>query len=160
MFEQLQNRLNSVVKTLKGHGKITESNVAEASREIRRALLEADVNFKVARDFIKRVQEKATGEKVIRSISPGQQFIKILNDELTEFLGGDSFEIRFNSVGPTTILMAGLQGSGKTTTSAKLASFLKKKHRKNPILIAADLQRPGAIDQLKVMAEKACSLLL
>jgi signal recognition particle subunit SRP54 len=155
MFEQLQNRLNSVVKTLKGHGKITESNVAEASREIRRALLEADVNFKVARDFIKRVQEKATGEKVIRSISPGQQFIKILNDELTEFLGGDSFEIRFNSVGPTTILMAGLQGSGKTTTSAKLASFLKKKHRKNPILIAADLQRPGAIDQLKVMAEKA-----
>jgi len=155
MFEQLQNRLHNVVKTLKGHGKITESNVTEASREIRRALLEADVNFKVARDFIKRVQEKATGEKVIRSISPGQQFIKILNDELTEFLGGDSVEIKFNSIGPTTILMAGLQGSGKTTTTAKLASFLKKKYRKNPILIAADLQRPGAVDQLKVMAKKA-----
>jgi signal recognition particle subunit SRP54 len=155
MFEQLQNRLESVVKTIKGHGKITESNVTEASRKIRRALLEADVNFKVARDFIKRVQEKATGEKVIRSISPGQQFIKILNDELTDFLGGDSVEIKFADKGPTIIVMAGLQGSGKTTTSAKLARFLKNKYRKNPILIAADLQRPGAIDQLKVMAKKA-----
>ena len=95
MFEQLQNRLQSVVKTLKGHGKITENNVLEASREIRRALIEADVNFKVARDFIKRVQEKAMGEKVIRSISPGQQFIKIFNDELTEFLGSESQEIVF-----------------------------------------------------------------
>ena len=155
MFEQLQNRFESVVKTLKGHGKITEDNVSEASREIRRALLEADVNFKVARDFIKRVQEKATGEKVIRSISPGQQFIKILNDELTEFLGRDSVEIEFSNNGPTKILMAGLQGSGKTTTTAKLARFLKNKYRKNPIVIAADLQRPGAIDQLKVMAVKA-----
>ena len=154
MFEQLQNRLNSVVKTLKGHGKITESNVAEASREIRRALLEADVNFKVARDFIKRVQEKATGEKVIRSISPGQQFIKILNDELTEFLGGDSFEIRFNSVGPTTILMAGLQGSGKTTFSGKLANFLKTKKGKSPILVAGDVYRPAAIEQLKILGEQ------
>ena len=96
MFEQLQNRLESVVKTLKGHGKITDSNVSEASREIRRALLEADVNFKVARDFIKRVEEKAKGDKVLRSISPGQQFIKILNDELTDFLGGDSVEIDFS----------------------------------------------------------------
>jgi len=155
MFEQLQNRLESVVKTLKGHGKITDSNVSEASRGIRRALLEADVNFKVARDFIKRVEEKAKGDKVLRSISPGQQFIKILNDELTDFLGGDSVEIDFSKKGPITIVMAGLQGSGKTTTSAKLARFLKNKYRKNPILIAADLQRPGAVDQLKVMANKA-----
>jgi len=155
MFEQLQNRLESVVKTLKGYGKITDSNVSEASREIRKALLEADVNFKVARDFIKRVEEKAKGEKVLRSISPGQQFIKILNDELTDFLGGDSVEIDFSKKGPITIVMAGLQGSGKTTTSAKLARFLKNKYRKNPILIAADLQRPGAVDQLKVMANKA-----
>lgn len=155
MFEQLQNRLESVVKTLKGHGKITEDNVSEASREIRRALLEADVNFKVARDFIKRVQEKATGEKVIRSISPGQQFIKILNDELTEFLGANSVEIEFSKNEPTKIVMVGLQGSGKTTTTAKLARFLKNKYQKNPIVIAADLQRPGAVDQLKVMAEKA-----
>ena len=155
MFDQLQNRLQSVVKTLIGHGKITENNVLEASREIRRALLEADVNFKVVRDFITRVQEKAMGEKVIRAIAPGQQFIKILNDELTEFLGGDSVEIQFPDAGPTKIIMAGLQGSGKTTTSAKLARFLKNKYRKNPILIAADLQRPAAVDQLKVLAEKA-----
>ena len=155
MFEQLQNRLESVVKTLKGHGKITDSNVSEASRGIRRALLEADVNFKVARDFIKRVEEKAKGDKVLRSISPGQQFIKILNDELTDFLGGDSVEIDISKKGPITIVMAGLQGSGKTTTSVKLARFLKNKYRKNPILIAADLQRPGAVDQLKVMANKA-----
>ena len=156
MFEQLQNRFESVIKTLKGHGKINEDNVSQASREIRRALLEADVNFKVARDFIKRVQKKATGEKVIRSISPGQQFIKILNDELTDFLGGDSIEIEFPKNRPIKILMAGLQGVGKTTTAAKLARFLKNKYHKNPILIAADLQRPGAVNQLEVMAEKAC----
>ncbi|MAJ43255.1 MAG: signal recognition particle protein [Candidatus Marinimicrobia bacterium] len=155
MFEQLQNRLESVVKTLKGHGKITEDNVSEASRQIRRALLEADVNFKVARDFVNHIQKKATGEKVIKSVSPGQQFIKILNDELTEFLGGESVEIKFNKNGPTKIVMAGLQGAGKTTTVAKLACFLKNKHRKNPIVIAADLQRPGAINQLKVMADNA-----
>ena len=151
MFDQLQNRLESVVKTIKGHGKITESNVTEASREIRRALLEADVNFKVARDFIKRVQEKATGEKVIRSISPGQQFIKILNDELTDFLGGNSVEIKFTDKKPAIIVMAGLQGSGKTTTAAKLAKILKEK-KKKVLLVSADVYRPAAIEQLQTLA--------
>jgi len=154
MFEQLQNRLEKVVKTLKGHGKINENNVSDASREIRRALLEADVNFRVARDFIDRVKTKALGEKVLNSISPGQQFIKILNDELTSFLGESSQEILFNKKGSTKILMVGLQGSGKTTTSVKLASFLKNKHGKNPMVIATDLNRPAAIEQLKILAEE------
>ena len=152
MFEQLQNRLEKVVKTLKGYGKINENNVSDASREIRRALLEADVNFKVARDFIDRVKTKALGEKVLNSISPGQQFIKILNDELTTFLGESSQEVVFNTKGSTKILMVGLQGSGKTTTSVKLASFLKNKYGKNPLVIASDLNRPAAIEQLNILA--------
>ncbi len=151
MFEQLQERLSGVLKTIRGQGKITENNISHAMRDVRRALLEADVNFKVAKAFVNRVQEKAKGEKVFTSISPGQQFVKLIQDELVEFLGGEAEELNFKSSGITVILMAGLQGSGKTTTSAKLACLLKKKQNRKPFLIAADLQRPAAIDQLEVL---------
>ena len=154
MFEQIQDRLSGIVKTIKGQGKITESNISDAMRDVRRALLEADVNFKVVRTFVDRVKERASGEKVFNSVTPGQQFIKIIQDELTHFLGRETEGINFNSSGVTVIVMAGLQGAGKSTSTAKLASFLKRKRQKSPILIAADLQRPAAIDQLEVMGEK------
>ena len=125
MFEQLQDRLARALKNIKGQGKISEVNIEDAMRDVRRALLEADVNFKVARDFVKQVKEKAQGGLVLTSVKPGQQFIKILQDELTEFLGGDQQGIRFNSSGQTVIVMAGLQGSGKTTSSAKIARFFE-----------------------------------
>jgi len=154
MFEQLQSRLSGVLKTIRGQGKITEENISQSMRDVRRALLEADVNFKVAKAFVNRVQLKAEGEKVFTSISPGQQFIKLIQDELVEFLGGDTEGIKFKSSGVTIILIAGLQGSGKTTTSAKLASLLKKQQNRKPYLIAADLQRPGAIDQLEILGSQ------
>ena len=154
MFEQLQERLSGVLKTIRGQGKITENNISHAMRDVRRALLEADVNFKVAKAFVNRVLEKAKGEKVFTSISPGQQFVKLIQDELVEFLGGETEELNFKSSGITVILMAGLQGSGKTTTSAKLACLLKKKQNRKPFLIAADLQRPAAIDQLEVLGRQ------
>ena len=154
MFEQLQERLSGVLKTIRGQGKITENNISHAMRDVRRALLEADVNFKVAKAFVNRVQAKAKGEKVFTSISPGQQFVKLIQDELVEFLGGETEELNFKSSGITVILMAGLQGSGKTTTSAKLACLLKKKQNRKPFLIAADLQRPAAIDQLEVLGRQ------
>ena len=154
MFEQLQERLSGVLKTIRGQGKITENNISHAMRDVRRALLEADVNFKVAKAFVNRVQEKAKGEKVFTSISPGQQFVKLIQDELVEFLGGETEELNFKSSGITVILMVGLQGSGKTTTSAKLACLLKKKQNRKPFLIAADLQRPAAIDQLEVLGRQ------
>ena len=127
MFEQLQERLSGVLKTIRGQGKITENNISQAMRDVRRALLEADVNFKVAKAFVNRVQKRAEGEKVFNSVSPGQQFVKLIQDELVEILGGDTEELNFKSSGITVILMVGLQGSGKTTTSAKLACLLKKK---------------------------------
>ena len=154
MFEQIQSRLDKVLTSLRGHGKISESNIEDALRDVRRALLEADVNYKVVKSFIDRVKSKAKGEKVFTSITPGQQFIKLLKDELTYFLGRDTEEINFSKKSPTIILVAGLQGSGKTTTCVKLANFLKKNHSKNPLLIAADLQRPAAIEQLKVLAKQ------
>jgi len=154
MFEQLQDKLSGVLKTIRGQGKITENNISQSMRDVRRALLEADVNFKVAKAFVSRVQEKAEGEKVFTSISPGQQFIKLIQDELVDFLGGDTEELKFKPSGLTVILMAGLQGSGKTTTSAKLACLLKKKQNRKPFLIAADLQRPAAIDQLEVLGRQ------
>ena len=154
MFEQLQDKLSGVLKTLRGQGKITENNISQSMRDVRRALLEADVNFKVAKAFVSRVQEKAEGEKVFTSVSPGQQFIKLIQDELVDFLGGDTEELKFNNSGLTVILMAGLQGSGKTTTSAKLALLLKKRQNRKPLLIAADLQRPAAIDQIEVLARQ------
>lgn len=154
MFEQLQDRLSSVLKTIRGQGKITENNISQSMRDVRRALLEADVDFKVAKAFVNRVQEKAEGEKVFTSISPGQQFVKLIQDELVEFLGGESEDLKFKTSGLTVILIAGLQGSGKTTTSAKLANLLKKKQNRKPFLIAADLQRPAAIDQLEVLGRQ------
>jgi len=151
MFEQIQSRLDKVLTAIKGQGKITENNIEEALRDVRRALLEADVNYKVVKSFIEGVKLKAKGEKVFSSVTPGQQFIKLLKDELTVFLGGAAEEINFSNQLPTIVLIAGLQGSGKTTTCVKLARFLKNNNKKS-LLIAADLQRPAAIEQLKVLA--------
>jgi len=152
MLEQLQGHLSKIIKNIKGQGKISDSNISDVLRDIRIALLEADVNLKVAKKFVEHVKEKALGEEVLNSVTPGQQFTKILFDELKYFLGDESKGIAFDSSGQTIIVLAGLQGCGKTTTCAKLASFLKKKG-KAPYLIAADLQRPAAIQQLKTLAK-------
>ncbi len=155
MFEQLQNRFSKIFKTIRGHGKISDSNIEDAIREIRRAFLESDVNFKVVSTFIKRVKEKASGTEVLSSITPGQQFIKIILDELVGFLDSDEDDLKLNldESKPAVIVMSGLQGSGKTTTTAKLAGFLKREYNKNSLLIGADLYRPAAQKQLKILAE-------
>ena len=152
MFGQLQEKFTKIFKVIKGHGKISEKNISDGIREIRRALLESDVNFKVVKTFIDNVKQKAAGEKVYDSITPGQQFVKIVLDELINFLSSDDIEINLGKT-KTTIVMSGLQGSGKTTTAVKLASFLKREKNKKPILVGLDLQRPGAMDQLKILAE-------
>lgn len=154
MFDRLQNRFSKIFSTIKGHGKISEKNISEAIREIRIALLESDVNFKVVSTFIKRVKEKALGAEVFDSITPGQQFIKIVQDELVSFLSSEDIKLNFDKSGITTIVMAGLQGSGKTTTSAKIASFLKREYKKKPLLIGADLQRLAAQEQLRILGDK------
>ena len=154
MFEQLNSRFARIVKNIKGQGKITDKNISESLRDVRRALLEADVNYQVAKSFINRVKDKAFGSEVFTSVTPGQQFIQILAKEMTSFLGEKNDGIQFHSSGKTVILLAGLQGSGKTTTAVKLAGFLKKRWQKTPHLIAADLQRPAAIKQLQVLGEK------
>jgi len=154
MFEQIQTRLNKVLTSIKGEGKITESNIDSSLRDVRRALLEADVNYKVAKSFISRVKEKSKGHKVFTSIKPGQQFVKLLKDELTEFLGSQHSTEDFCKKKPSTILLAGLQGSGKTTTSVKLAYYLQNKKNRKSLLIAADLQRPAAVEQLKVLSSQ------
>ncbi len=154
MFEELSIRFSKIVKNIRGQGKITDQNVAGALRDVRRALLEADVNYQVAKQFISRVKDVASGESVFTSVTPGQQFVKIILDELTSLLGEKLCGINFSSTGRTVILLAGLQGAGKTTTASKLACFLKNKMNKNPYLIAADLQRPAAIDQLEVLAKQ------
>ena len=151
MFSQLADKLQDVFKDLRGHGKISETNVSDAMREVRMALLEADVHYQVAKDFIARVKEKALGEEVLRSITPGQQIVKIFHDELTELLGGDSAPLILEK--PARILMVGLNGAGKTTSSAKLARWLKAQGR-NPLLFALDLQRPAAIDQLVTLGNQ------
>lgn len=153
MFDNLSERLESAFKQLKGEGRISEINVASTIKEIRRALVDADVNFKIAKEFTDRVKEKATGEKVINAISPGQLMVKIVKDELAELMGGTESEIDL-SQRPTVILIAGLQGSGKTTFSGKLANFLKSKKGLNPLLVAADIYRPAAIDQLHVLGDQ------
>ena len=153
MFDNLSNKLDKAFQVLKGHGKITEINVAETLKEVRRALLDADVNFKIAKEFTVRVKEKALGQKVLTSLQPGQLLVKIVKDELVELMGSDSVGINLDS-SPTIILMSGLQGSGKTTFSGKLAHHLKKKHVKKPLLVACDVYRPAAIDQLGVVAEQ------
>ena len=153
MFESLSNKLESAFKVLKGHGKITEINVAETLKEVRRALLDADVNYGIAKEFTNTVKEKAIGSKVLTSLQPGQLLIKIVKDELTELMGSNAEGINLSSK-PTVVLMSGLQGSGKTTFSAKLALFLKNKKKKKPILVAWDVYRPAAIDQLNVLGEQ------
>lgn len=153
MFESLTDRLEGVFKKLRGHGKLSEENIAEAMREVRTALLEADVNFKVAKDFVASVTEKAVGREVSKSLSPGQQVIKIVHEELVELLGGTAEQIRLDGRQPVTIMMAGLQGSGKTTTAAKIAKQLKAKGRK-PYLVPADIYRPAAIEQLQILGER------
>jgi signal recognition particle subunit SRP54 len=153
MFESLSERLESAFKQIKGEGRITELNIAATVKDIRRALVDADVNYKIAKEFTDKVKEKATGEKVLLAVSPGQQMVKIVKDELAELMGGSESE--FNAKGsPAVILIAGLQGSGKTTFSAKLANFLKTRKGLSPMLVAADIYRPAAIDQLKVLGEQ------
>jgi len=154
MFEDLSLKLETALKKVRGQGKLTEKNISDTLREIRRVLLDADVNYKVAKDFIEEVSVKALGEKVIASISPGQLITKVINDELTKLLGGDRQELKINASGITTILVVGLQGSGKTTFSAKLAKRLKENGRK-VLLSAADVYRPAAIEQLKLLGNQA-----
>jgi signal recognition particle subunit SRP54 len=150
MFNNLTERLESAFKNIKGEGRINELNIANTVKDIRRALIDADVNYKIAKEFTDKVKDKATGEKVINAISPGQLMVKIVKDELAELMGGT--EAEFNIIGnPAIILIAGLQGSGKTTFSGKLANYLKTKKGKSPLLVAADIYRPAAIDQLEVL---------
>jgi signal recognition particle subunit SRP54 len=151
MFSQLSDKLQDVFKDLRGQGKISETNITDALREVRMALLEADVDYGVAKNFIAHVKEKALGEEVLRSVSPGQQIVKIFHDELKEILGGDNVPLNFNK--PARILMVGLNGAGKTTSSAKLAKWLKKQG-KSPLLIASDLHRPAAIEQLATLGKQ------
>jgi signal recognition particle subunit SRP54 len=151
MFENLTDRLENSFKKLRGHGVLTEENIREAMREVRMALLEADVNFTVVKDFVASVTEKAVGQDVLGSIAPGQQVVKVVNDELVELLGSKTAEICLGGRQPVTIMLAGLQGSGKTTTAAKLARQLKQQGRK-PFLVPADIYRPAAIEQLTVLA--------
>ena len=152
MFDNLSDKLDRAFKVLKGQGKITEINVAETLKEVRKALLDADVNYKIAKDFTDRVKEKAIGENVLTSISPSQLMIKIVNDELVALMGGAQEEINLTG-NPSIILIAGLQGSGKTTFSGKLANYLKSKG-KTPMLVAADVYRPAAIEQLRILSEQ------
>ncbi|MCB0762142.1 MAG: signal recognition particle protein [Flavobacteriales bacterium] len=152
MFESLQERFDRAFKVLKGQGQVTEINIAETAKEIRRALLDADVSFKTAKDFTTRVKDKALGRDVINAISPGQLLVKVTHEELTELMGGQSSDINYQG-NPGIILMSGLQGSGKTTFSGKLANWLKTKKGKNPLLVACDIYRPAAIDQLHVVGD-------
>ena len=153
MFDNLSSKFDKAFQILKGHGKITEINVAETLKEIRRALLDADVNFKIAKEFTVTVKEKALGQKVLTSLKPGQLLVKIVKDELTRLMGAEYASIKLND-NPSVILMSGLQGSGKTTFSGKLALHLKKKFKKNPLLVACDVYRPAAIDQLGIVADQ------
>jgi len=153
MFNSLQDKLESAFKNLKGQARITELNIAATLKDIRRALVDADVNYKIAKDFTDRIKEKAIGEKVINAISPGQLMVKIVKDELTDLMGGQ--EAGFNAKGnPAVILIAGLQGSGKTTFSGKLANYLKTKKGLSPLLVAADIYRPAAMEQLRILGEQ------
>lgn len=153
MFENLQDRLESAFKILKGQGAITEINIASSLKEIRRALVDADVNYKIAKEFTDKVKEEALGQKVITAVQPGQLMVKIVSDELTKLMGGTAVELNTDG-DPAVILIAGLQGSGKTTFSAKLANMLKEKNKKRVMLVAGDVYRPAAIEQLKVLGKQ------
>lgn len=153
MFENLSDRLEGAFKSLKGQGKISEINIATTVKEIRRALVEADVNYKIAKEFTDTVKEKALGQQVLTAVSPGQLMVKIVQDELTSLMGGEQTDINIKG-SPAIILIAGLQGSGKTTFSAKLANYIKTKTGRNPMLAACDIYRPAAINQLQVLGEQ------
>ena len=153
MFDNLSEKLDKALHVLKGRGQITEINVAETMKEIRRALLDADVNFKIAKEFTNKVKEKALGQNVLTTLQPGQLMVKIVKDELTQLMGGEAEGIDLSG-NPSVVLMSGLQGSGKTTFSGKLANYLKKKKNKKPLLVACDVYRPAAIDQLHIVGEQ------
>ena len=153
IFEGLADRLQETFKKLKGHGKLTEDDVNEAMRDVRMALLEADVNFKVVKDFIKRVKERAIGQEVMEQLTPAQLVVKIVNEELTELMGGSQSKINMQANPPTIIMMVGLQGAGKTTSAGKLGLTLKKQG-KRPLLVAADIYRPAAVTQLQVIGKQ------
>ena len=153
MFNTLTEKLNSAFHVLKGHGKITEINVAETLKEVRRALLDADVSFKIAKEFTQRVKEKSIGKNVLTDLRPGQLLVKIVKDELTDLMGGEHEGVNLSD-NPSIILLSGLQGSGKTTFGGKLANYLKKKKGKHPLLVACDVYRPAAIDQLKLLGDQ------
>ncbi len=153
-FEGLSDRLQETIKKIKGKGKVTEQDVKEMTREVRLALLEADVNFKVVKDFVKRIRERAVGQEVMGSLTPGQQVIKVVKEELTELMGGDESKIAVAKRPPTVIMMVGLQGAGKTTTTGKLANLLRKNYNRKPLLAAADVYRPAAVQQLQTLGKQ------
>jgi signal recognition particle subunit SRP54 len=153
-FEGLADRLQSTMQKIRGKGKVNEADVKEMMREVRLALLEADVNFKVVKDFVKRVNERAVGQEVLKSLTPGQQVIKVVKEELTELMGGEQSKIAASNRPPTVIMMVGLQGAGKTTTTGKLANLLRKKYNRKPLLVAADIYRPAAIKQLETLGKQ------
>ncbi|OEH91235.1 signal recognition particle protein [Bacillus solimangrovi] len=153
-FEGLADRLQNTIQKIRGKGKVTEEDVKLMMREVRLALLEADVNFKVVKDFIKRVKERAVGQEVMESLTPGQQVIKVVHEELTALMGGEQSKIAVSNRPPTVIMMVGLQGAGKTTTTGKLANLLRKKHNRKPLLVAADIYRPAAIKQLETLGKQ------
>ncbi|CEG22455.1 Signal recognition particle protein [Planococcus massiliensis] len=153
-FEGLAERLQGTIQKIKGKGKVSEADVKEMMREVRFALIEADVNLKVVKEFVKKVSERAVGQDVMQSLTPGQQVVKIVKDELTELMGGEQSKIEFSTKQPTVIMMVGLQGAGKTTTTGKLASQLRKKNNRKPLLVAADVYRPAAIQQLETIGKQ------
>lgn len=153
-FEGLADRLQSTMQKIRGKGKVNEADVKDMMREVRLALLEADVNFKVVKDFVKRVSERAVGQEVLKSLTPGQQVIKVVKEELTALMGGEQSKIAVSNKPPTVIMMVGLQGAGKTTTTGKLANLLRKKYNRQPLLVAADIYRPAAIKQLETLGKQ------
>jgi len=153
MFESLSEKLDAAFKKLKGHGKLSEKNIEEGLKEVRMALLEADVHYRVAKRFIADVKQRALGQEVLASLTPGQQVVKIVNEELTKLMGSRKEDLNLSGPGPVSLMLGGLQGSGKTTTSGKLSVFLRKKGRK-PYLVPADVYRPAAIDQLKKLGQQ------
>lgn len=153
-FESLSDKLQKIMKKVKGQAKLTESNMDDMLREIRIALLEADVNYKVVKEFINNVKEKAIGQKVLTKLSPGQMLVKIVRDEITELLGSGNTEITFEMSKPTIIMLVGLQGTGKTTSAAKMARLFQKKYAKKVVMAACDIYRPAAIDQLETLGQK------
>jgi len=153
-FEGLADRLQNTIQKIRGKGKVNEADVKEMMREVRLALLEADVNFKVVKEFVKKVSERAVGQEVLSSLTPGQQVIKVVKEELTELMGGEQSKIAVSNRPPTVIMMVGLQGAGKTTTTGKLANLIRKKYNRNPLLVAADIYRPAAIKQLETLGKQ------